>query len=307
MAVDLESEFIAALDLGTNTFNLVIAKNTPPFSIVFRREKGVFLGKGGLAAKKIVPEAVERAQKVLAEYSSILSNYELSQVKCVATEAIRNANNAAEVLQHLEIDVPFTVETIPGEREAELVYKGVKSTGILSEENSLIMDIGGGSVEFIIGNKSEIKWKRSYKIGISRVLEKFPLSDPPLEKEMEKHYSFFDENLQELMKELKKFEIKTLIGTAGSFDSWRKMIGDQDQSLPTSPLLKEDLKASIHNINSISVEQRAAIDGMEEMRVETIVPAGILVTYLLDCFNFESIYQCSYSLSEGVLWELINE
>jgi len=307
MVVEKENQFLAALDLGTNTFNLVIAKNSIPFTLVLRLEKGVFLGKGGLAAKKIIPEAVERAQKVLSEYSNILSKYELSEVKCVATEAIRNANNAAEVLKHLEINAPFTVETIPGEREAELVYKGVKSTGILNEENSLIMDIGGGSVEFIIGNKNAIEWKKSYKIGISRVLEMFPLSDPPLEEELEKHYSFFKENLEELRTYINKFEIKTLIGTAGSFDSWRKMIGDQDRSNPTSYLSIKDLRASIRNINSIDAKKRATINGMEEMRIETIVPAGILVSYLLDYFNFESIVQCSYSLSEGVLWELINE
>ncbi len=307
MVVKKENQFLAALDLGTNTFNLVIAKDSSPFTLVVRIEKGVFLGKGGLAAKKIVPEAVERAQKVLSEYSDILSKYELSHVKCVATEAIRNANNASEVLKHLEINAPFTVETIPGEREAELVYKGVKSTGILNEENCMIMDIGGGSVEFIIGNSNTIHWKKSYKIGISRALEMFPLSDPPLEEEMKKHYSFFKENLRELTHYIDQFEIKSLIGTAGSFDSWRKMIGDQDRTNPTSRLSLKDLKASIKNINSISAQKRAIINGMEEMRVETIVPAGILVTYLLDYFNFESIYQCSYSLSEGVLWELINE
>jgi len=307
MVVKKEKQYIAALDLGTNTFNLVIAKNSTPFTLVLRMEKGVFLGKGGLAAKKIVPEAVERAQKVLSEYSNILSNYELSQVKCVATEAIRNANNAPEVLRHLEIDAPYMVETIPGEREAELVYKGVKSAGILNDENCLIMDIGGGSVEFIIGNRKSVLWKKSFKIGISRALEMFPLSDPPIEEEIKKHYSFFKENLQELSPYIEQFKIKTLIGTAGSFDSWRKMIGDQDRSNPTSQLNIKDLKASIKNINSISAQKRATINGMEEMRIETIVPAGILVTYLLDYFNFESVFQCSYSLSEGVLWELINE
>ena len=168
MEINKKEEFVAALDLGTNTFNLAIAKSHPPFSIVFRTEKGVFLGKGGLASKEIVGDAVQRAQKVLEEYSSILSNYSLKKLSCVATEAIRNASNAKDVLRSLEIDVPFSVETIPGEREAELVYKGVKSTGLLSEKNIIIMDIGGGSVEFIIGNKDSILWKKSYKIGISR-------------------------------------------------------------------------------------------------------------------------------------------
>ena len=307
MEIDKKEEFVAALDLGTNTFNLAIAKSQPPFSIVFRIEKGVFLGKGGLASKKILADALLRAQKVLIEYSSILSNYPLKKLSCVATEAIRNASNAPDVLRSLEIDVPFSVETIPGEREAELVYKGVKSTGLLTKENSIIMDIGGGSVEFIIGNKESIIWKKSYKIGISRALEKVALSDPPKKDELEKHRFYFEENLQELASYISGHNVKHLIGTAGSFDSWRKMIGEQNLDLPYSELSKENLLNLINKINSIPLAARLKIKGMEEMRIETIVPAGILVEYLLNSFNFESIHQCSFSLSEGVLWEMINE
>jgi exopolyphosphatase/guanosine-5'-triphosphate,3'-diphosphate pyrophosphatase len=307
MGIDNKEDFVAALDLGTNTFNLAIAKSQPPFSIVFRTEKGVFLGKGGLASKEIVSDAVQRAQKVLAEYSSILSNYRLKKLSCVATEAIRNASNAKDVLRTLEIDVPFSVETIPGDREAELVYKGVKSTGLLSDNNILIMDIGGGSVEFIIGNRDSIQWKKSFKIGISRALEKIPLSDPPRRDELNEHRLYFEENLQELSDYIAKYTIKDLIGTAGSFDSWRKMIGEQNLDHPYSELNKEKLLELINTINSIPLADRLKIKGMEEMRIETIVPAGILVEYLLNSFNFESIHQCAYSLSEGVLWEMINE
>ena len=110
MEVNDDKDFVAALDLGTNTFNLAIAKSNKPFTIEFRTEKGVFLGKGGLGDKVILEDACLRAQKVLESYSDILSNYPLKQVRCVATEAIRNAKNANEVLQFLEIDVPFTVE-----------------------------------------------------------------------------------------------------------------------------------------------------------------------------------------------------
>ena len=113
--------------------------------------------------------------------------------------------------------------------------------------------------------------------------------------------------MEELGDYIARYNIKELIGTAGSFDSWRKMIGEQNLNLPYSELNKEKLLDLINKINSILLVDRLKIKGMEEMRSETIVPAGILVEYLLNSFNFESIHQCAYSLSEGVLWEMINE
>jgi exopolyphosphatase/guanosine-5'-triphosphate,3'-diphosphate pyrophosphatase len=304
MAVNKDSEYVAALDLGTNTFNLAIANSKAPFSMEFRIEKGVFLGKGGLKEKIIVDEARTRAQHVLEEYSDILSNYPLNEIRCVATEAIRNAKNANEVLRFIEIDVPYTIETIPGEREAELVYKGVKSTGILSEKNVLIMDIGGGSIEFIIANANELLWKKSFKIGTSRVLELYPLSDPPTRQELQSHLTYYQENLIELGSIIDEFKTDTLIGTAGSFDAWRKMLTESTDDA-TSELNQDELISCIEKINSLASEERILIKGMEEMRIETIVPAGILVAYLLDSYTFNSVFQCSYALAEGVLWEMI--
>lgn len=307
MEVKTAQKYYAALDLGTNTFNLVIAKKDRPFTLVYKTEKGVFLGKGGLANKIIMNDAVLRAQKVLKEYSLILSNYNLDEVRCVATEAIRNATNAADILAHIELDLPFIVEEIAGEHEAELIYKGVKSSGTLNSSNVLIMDIGGGSVEFIIGNEKEILWKKSYKAGISRILELEPLSDPPTNDEIARHRSFFIENLDGLKEQIEKFNVQYLIGTAGSFDSWRKILSESHSDLPVYKMNGLELLNIIQHINSIPLSKRSLVKGMEKMRVETIVPAGILVAYLLDSFKFESILQCSYSLSEGVLWEMISE
>ena len=307
MEVNNDKQYYAALDLGTNTFNLVIAKIEKPFTLVYKTEKGVFLGKGGLSDKIIVAEASIRAQKVLKEYSSKLSQYNLKKVRCVATEAIRNAKNSNEILKHLELDLPFSVEEIEGEHEAELIYKGVKSSGHLSSSNVIIMDIGGGSIEFIIANETEILWKKSYKAGISRILELSPLSNPPTLNEINKHRAFFIEKLVDLKEQIKKYKVSDLIGTAGSFDSWRKMLSPKLSDSSVYFIDKTKLIDCIQHVNSISLKERSLVKGMEAMRVETIVPAGILVAYLLDSFKFDSIMQCSYSLSEGVLWEMISE
>lgn len=304
--MEADENYIAAIDLGTNTFNLVISHAEKPFRLKYKTEKGVFLGKGGLAEQRITQEAVERAQSVLDAYSKTLKEYPISRIVCVATEALRNAKNAKDVIDHLSVDIPFEVDTIEGEKEAELVYYGVLSSGILNEETSMIMDIGGGSVEFIIANKNEVFWRKSYKAGISRTLELHPLSDPPLQKEIQTHTKYFSDKLSELSSYIDKYQVKHLIGTAGSFDSWRKIL-DPSQSIdPTYEIEENELLKIIIDIQNADLDQRAKIKGMEKMRIETIVPAGILVTYLLESYTFNKITQCSYSLSEGVLWQLLN-
>ena len=269
-------------------------------------EKGVFLGKGGLAKKYITQEAVTRAQAVLDEYSQTLRKYTIKQIVCVATEALRNASNAKDVIDHLSTDVPFKVDTIEGEKEAELIYYGVLSSGVLNHETSMIMDIGGGSVEFIVANKEEIFWRKSYKAGISRSLELYPLSNPPTKKEINTHQDYFKEKLGELTEIIQSHQVKHLIGTAGSFDSWRKIIDSSNSDTPTFEINQNELLGIIQAIQESTIEKRSKIAGMEKMRVETIVPAGILVTYLLKSNTFNKITQCSYSLSEGVLWQLLN-
>jgi exopolyphosphatase/guanosine-5'-triphosphate,3'-diphosphate pyrophosphatase len=307
MEANKASTYFAALDLGTNTFNLVIANDHLPFKLAFKTEKGVFLGKGGLKKQLIIEEASLRAQKVLKEYSNILTKYSIKKVRCVATEAIRNAKNSKDILKHLQIDLPISIEEIEGEQEAELIYKGVKSAGILNDENCIIMDIGGGSVEFIIACKDRILWKKSYKAGISRILESNPLSDPPSKEELSIHKSFFREKLDGIIQQIEKYKVRSLIGTAGSFDSWRKLLFTDMSNSPTQIIDSRELKFCIGNINSKTIVERKLLPGMEAMRVETIVPAGVLVEYLLDSVKFESITQCSYSLSEGVLWEMLAE
>jgi exopolyphosphatase/guanosine-5'-triphosphate,3'-diphosphate pyrophosphatase len=149
--------------------------------------------------------------------------------------------------------------------------------------------------------------KKSYKIGVSRILELYPLSNPPQEKELANHLHYFQEELKELLPLITKYKVNGLIGTAGSFDTWRKVLEGANDGIPFYALDKKDLINCIANINSLTTSERLKINGLEDRKIETIVPAGILVAYLLDCFGFESIHQCEYSLAEGVLWEMIND
>ena len=296
---------VAALDLGTNTFNLIISQDDKPFPPVYRAEKGVFIGKGGLKNKTILPEALIRAKNVLKEYSNILKEYNVIQISAVATEAIRNANNGSEILEKLNTEIPSSIQKINGKREAELIWSGVASSGLLTDKTAMIIDIGGASTEIIIANNDHIKWLKSYKVGVSRALELIPVNDLPSEKDLSALSEYFKSNMKDLNDILVKFQPESLIGTAGSFDSWRKNLEiKNNDSIPFYKFIADNLIDLIRKINKTPLQDRAAIKGIPELRKETIVPAGILIQNLLDIYNFKTVYQCDYSLAEGLIREM---
>ena len=180
----------AILDLGTNVFNMILCEFTPQGDCKTIKEYkcAAKLGGGGLADGLIAPVAYETATAALEK---IMEQIELAggadEIIPYATSAVRDAKNGAEFAEYLNRKFGFKVRIIPGEREAELIFKGImESVGQLRDasgkfatgENALMLDIGGGSNEFIITNGAEILWKRSFPIGMARMREKFAYEDP---------------------------------------------------------------------------------------------------------------------------------
>jgi len=296
---------IAVLDLGTNTFKLVISKTQCPFPPVYRSEKVVFIGKGGLQNKRILEDAVHRAQKVLRSFTKVIVQYQPNKIKAVATEAIRNAENSDEILSELQLNIPFSIEEISGKGEAELTWLGVRESGLLKTETDMIIDIGGGSTEVIFANQNKLFWSKSYKAGVSRALEQVDVQNLPSKDTLSTMLAYFKTHMPGLTEMLKQYQPQRLIGTAGSFNSWRKISEPENKgNIPFYLFSNGSLLDLINKINTSPLEQRQNIISF---RRETIVPAGIIIKYLMEIHTFKTIYQCSYSLAEGLISKLINK
>ncbi|HXA00411.1 MAG TPA: hypothetical protein VNW99_00380, partial [Cytophagaceae bacterium] len=174
----MNPEKIAVLDLGTNTFNLLIAEKSEDGMHTIHKEKtGVKLGKEGITKGFISAEAYERAINTVSHYKEVIDQYGVSKIVAVATSAFRNARNGYQLVKDIKEKTDIDVQTIAGEKEAELIYYGVKAAMDLGKSTSLLLDIGGGSVEFVICNNDKIFWKGSYEIGGQRLIDKFQNSD----------------------------------------------------------------------------------------------------------------------------------
>ena len=161
---------IAIIDMGTNTFNLLIAEVVPPNSYkkVDSQKFPVNLGEGGILLHQLMPNAIVRGLNAIKACNEMILHYKCIKTIAIATSAIREAFNGKEFVSQVNA-LDIEVEVVSGDYEAELIYKGVKMSMDLGEEPMLTIDIGGGSVELIIGTNNEILWKKSYKIGVARL------------------------------------------------------------------------------------------------------------------------------------------
>lgn len=300
----------AIIDMGTNTFHLLVAEwSSRDYKILLRDRIPVRVGVGGINKNIITHDGMERAVNALIQFKNKIDALGSMDVFAFGTSAIRNATNAGEVISRIKSATGIETKIISGDQEAQFIYEGVNLALNLGSQKSLIIDIGGGSVEFIIGNGEKIFWKQSFEIGAQRLLERFQKHDPILPSEIESVNNHFRESLSPLFEAMKLHSVKTLAGSSGTFDTlseiycMRAGIGLKDA--PETPLTIEAFYKIHAEIISKNRAGRMQIPGMIEMRVDMIVVACCLVKFILDSFSFERIRVSSYSLKEGVLASLM--
>lgn len=302
---------IAIIDLGTNTFKLSFADiASRNFDI---RHGGLFdvkLGKEGLAAGAISSAAFQRGLLAMEQIMEVIHREKATKTIAVATSAIRSSKNGKLLVDEIKKRWPIELEIVDGDKEAKLIYKGVKALVPFNHQPYLILDIGGGSNEFIIANQKKLLWKKSFNLGIARLLESFQPSDPILEHEIVKIERYLDDHLPELDEALKKYHPEILIGTSGTFETIRSLIHEgrkEDETSHSKKILLEDFYKTHQKLLKSSIKERLNMRGMEALRVEMIVLASIFVNFILKKYQIKSIIQSDYAIKEGLLLQYLNQ
>ena len=297
---------LAVFDLGTNVFNLLlveISKNKCDIKKVIKVNSHI--GKGGFKSGALSQEAIDSSTEALSQMmEQITLNGGVDAIKAFATSAIRDASNGQLFVQKVKEKFGVEIEVISGEREAELVYKGIRESILLYSENVLMLDIGGGSNELIIANKDKILWKQSFPIGVIRIKEMVNPSDPITTSEIEFYLSYLEIILEPFFTELQRYNPTLLIGSSGSFDTIRELIFPLDNSSLPAIELPLDKFALLHNKLLLSNHQeRLIMAGMSPMRADYMVLGTIFIDYLIKKGAIRELYQSSFSLKEGYMAE----
>ena len=206
-------EKVGIIDLGTNTFNLLIANvNDLNYEVLHKTKIAVKLGEGGIHKGFIAPDAYKRGLDALKVHKETLLDYQIQNYYAVATSAIRSSDNGTQFVEDVKQKLGILINIIDGDKEADLIYNGVKQAVDFNGMPKLIIDIGGGSTEFIIANESQIFWKKSYQLGAARLLELFKPKDPIVLDDFNAIDSYLTNSLQDLLKMCEAYEIDSLIG-----------------------------------------------------------------------------------------------
>lgn len=304
---------IGIIDMGTNTFNLLIAEmdDEGGYNPLYPSKVGVKLGEGSFQKQYITEQAMQRAFVALDAQINAIKNRYCDRILAFATSAVRGARNGHEFVKKVKERFGINLHVIDGDREAQMIYNGVQLSGALSSENALIMDIGGGSTEFVAANEEEITWKKSYELGVSRLLEKYHPDDPIKQETIDEITSDLEEAISEVFEVTNNEGILTMIGSSGSFDTFSDVLahrsGTYEETVPLSTLefdreaLDQLLEELIHSTRT----EREAMDGMAAMRVNMIVMSALLVRIVLSNTSIKNVKLSKYSLKEGVLFEVL--
>tara|TARA_Y100000766_G_C18879619_1_gene592716 strand:- start:317 stop:1249 length:933 start_codon:yes stop_codon:yes gene_type:complete len=304
---------IAVIDIGTNTFNLLVAhkpnRRLIPLAI---HKEFVFLGKGGINNDVIQEDAILRGLKTIKKFKKIADELGATKIIAIATSAVRNAKNGNDFARKVKSLTGIEIKIIKGNQEAEYIYNGAREATNLGSNPVLIMDVGGGSTEFIICDRYQVYWKKSIEVGAARLFEKFHKSDPILKEEIESIEAHLEKKLNEIIKKAHDFEVETLIGSSGAFTSIAKMIAhrlNEPEKLIHSTeyefnLLEFDILKE--NIIHLPLEERFKIPGLIKERAPMIIVGTVLVEFILEKLNIQRFKLARYALKEGVAIEFLN-
>lgn len=306
---------IAVLDLGTNTFHLLIVDVNPDrsFEKIFKSKVSVKLGEGAIDRKFIAAVPFERGIRALKHYREIIGLHKPEKIFAFATSAIRSAVNGKEFVAEAKRKAGIHIRVIAGDEEAELICYGVRQCIGMNTESQLIMDIGGGSTEFIIANDKKIFWKKSFDIGASRLLETFKPSDRITQQQVRAIEKYLSRMLSPLDAAMERFPVKSLIGSSGSFDTFAEIIGWRFHGrniLKGVSALQFNLD-EYFRLHQLLLKSDAAarnkMKGLIKMRVDMIVLASICTNFILKRYGLEAMYLSKNALKEGALWNIIRK
>lgn len=296
---------IGAIDIGTNSMRLLVAEYID--GKLYNREKFVNttrIGQGVDSEGYISEEAIERNIKALKEFSDIANEKGCEYIYCIGTSALRDSKNGNEFIDLAKVETNLDVDIISGEEESNLGFIGVLQ-GLDDTNNILVLDIGGGSTEFILGDESGIKYAKSENVGALRMTEKFLVTDPICENEFEDMSNFIEETISDTINILKEKNIRQIVGIGGTITS----VSAINQELETysmekihgSKVNEKELDNILQNLKKMTLNDKKNIKGLQPKRADIITAGVRILNIIMKKLEKENIIVSEYDNLEGLI------
>ncbi len=300
---------IAAIDIGTNSFHLIIAYIDESNKIkILESDREVIRLNSVEKSSNIIPQnKIDSAIKILTEFKRIAEIYN-AEIKAVATSAVREAENKFDFIKQVYNSTGIDIKIIDGKKEAELIYKGVQRAIELGDKRVLCIDIGGGSTEFIIGKEGVVEFAESVKLGAVRLTKMFFPNYLINEERIKNCEKYINQVLSEVVEKIKKYKIDLAVGSSGTITSVALIknallnITVNKNALNRYVFSAHDLEnIKIKILNAKTIEERKQIKGMEEKRAD-VIPAGIILLFsIFKKLELKNLTISGYALREGII------
>lgn len=296
---------LGIIDCGTNTFHLLIAEVKPDGTcdIIFRERTYVLLGEEGLAQLGEKPQ--QRGIEALKHFRQKMEEMSVDKWRVFGTEALRKAGNSHSFIDKVKRETGIEIEIITGDEEARLIHLGVMQAVPAFAGKALIMDVGGGSVEFIIADAEKVYWAQSFPIGVQVLYNDFQRNDPISAGDLFAIESHLENTLQPLAEQLKTHQTPLLIGASGTFEVVESMLKLEKPSPLYGILDVETFRQLYRKVLPSTMAERLQMEGLPKERAKLIVVALKLIDYTVHLSNARQIITSAYAMKEGMLKEAL--
>ncbi len=298
----------AVIDIGTNSIRLLIAETEE--GIILNSKKHLEMtriGKGVNETKMIADDAIDRSVKALKDFKEMALNEDVDLIKAIATSAVRDANNRDVFIKRVKDEVGLDIEVISGKKEALLGFQGVIN-GIhdIDDDDILVIDIGGGSTELIIGNRRGLKYQESLNVGAVRMTDKHIESDPINQEDIENLLKDIRYIIKDEIEKIKKHNITKVIGIGGTITT----LGAVDQNLERYNRDKihnyvlniDNINTLIDNFKTMDNEERKKVKGLEPKRADIILAGSLILYEIINEIEAKNIMISEYDNLEGYIF-----
>ncbi|MBA5866038.1 MAG: HD domain-containing protein [Nitrospira sp. CR1.3] len=303
---------IAVIDIGTNSIHMVLAEVQPDgsYKILDRFKDTARLGNGAFETQRLSSEAIGRGLDVLRQLVTLARNKGYDRMIAVATSAVREAKNGGDFIDLVAKQTGLKVRVISGNEEARLIFLGVKNSVPMTEQPALAVDVGGGSVELMVGNREQLFHVKSLKLGAIRLADQFLKRTPPSDGMLRSLDDLVTTQLKTALDSFKTKRFDSLIATSGMAGNLAEVIhlkktGRPLPQLNLATVSLKDVKEIELELRRSTIKERLAIPGLDVKRVDTLFPAAIVLRHLMELSGRDELVLCDKAIREGMIYDYI--
>ncbi len=296
---------LAAIDVGSNSIHMVIGQTDAEgvLTTLWRMKQPVGLGRLSFPSRKLSRQAMNHAVETLGRFKQAAQQRQCETIRAVATSAVREAENGGDLIERCRDELDMTVRVVSPKEEARLIYLGVRHMVPLKGAH-LIVDIGGGSVEFIVGDSKQASLLESRKLGAARMTAQFVKSDPIDKKSLEAMRAHYAQELAPICERVKALGPVKFLGSSGTLENIAAMCGDAKAGTnghSRSVIQRSDFDTMLEKLLRSDSPQRAKMPGLDDQRRDQILAGAVMVDEIFKQFRFQRIELAGGALREGIL------